>query len=578
MALSNKKRIILSKIETAAGTSVASVMSAADAVLCSNLTISPLEGSVVERNLIRPYFGSAGTSRAENFVTLSFDTELASGTGTSSLPQWDNLIKSCGFSRSTSGALAATQTGGMLSGTVGAATAVVAPATTTTTIVLATIHVGPSITDDYYKGWAIRVGAQLCGIIIGFTALTKTATVSVPITAAQTLSTTYDLINGSTLSSGAVGATTTAIGGTVTLASTANANDGYYVGCSIRIETATPYTGVITGYVGSTKVATVSTATIPIMTTGTTQYVLSGATHTTTMLKLAANAAFTDDYYIGLTLTATTLVPKAVPDGTPVPVVETREILFYSGVTRTAQLNAALTTAPNPSTTYALGGATIYALSSETASIGDSSSTFIVNIDKQNHIVYGARGTFSLDLTVKQLPMIKWSFTGLLGDTAANISQLNGGSLVGDFTAWESPVVVNSVNTSQLNLCGNAPAISKVSIDIGNAVVHRMLIGAESVIVSDRKPKGSVTIEATDSTMIQAYLALIKSDNAAPFYLRHGAAAGDWVSIWAPKCQLGNIKYAEQDSMVMLDMSMDFQPMLSTASTGGNNELRIVCK
>ena len=43
-------------------------------------------------------------------------------------------------------------------------------------------------------------------------------------------------------------------------------------------------------------------------------------------------------------------------------------------------------------------------------------------------------------------------------------------------------------------------------------------------------------------------------------------------------CQIGSPNYSEQDALVMLDMTLDFQPKLTPSLTGGNNELRLICK
>ena len=723
MAMSAKKRVILSRLESNYGVapilgSIANFnVTATDAILCTNLTLKPLEGTIVERNIIRPYFGSAGTSRAESFVSLSFDTELASANN-SLVPQWDNLARSCGFSQVSIGAVGFVKSGVVGGGQLAGATSVVLDSSASTvdniyvgnpiqvnnqncgtitaydgsiktaTVAIAVTGVQTSgvttfdisnalpqsggvvsgtvgapqvagstavvlaasanATDNYYVGWSIRVGTQLCGTITSYTGATKTAIVATAVTAAQTSgTTTYDLVNGSILTGtcSAVGSATS-----IVLATTASAVDNYYTGCAIRVNTATPYTGTITAYNGTTKTATVA-GTVPAMTTATTYeisnafaspvisgvvttaqvagantVVLTGSLNTTdnyyknyalrvgaqlttitayngstktaitadaiilpqtanlttfdlcgttnaaqTQLRLNNTASFIDDVYVGATLTVVTPTNSATA-GTPIVVTESREVVAYNATTRIATLNTPLTVIPAPSSTYAIGAATAYALNSDVASTQNSSSTFYVNIDGESHQIIGARGTLSLDFTAKQFPMMKWTFTGILGTISA-IPQV-----IGDFSYWEAPVACNSVNTNQFTLCDSTPSFSKLSIDFGNTVVHRQLIGVENVIISDRKPKGSITIEATNTALLTAYFNKVKVDTAGLFYVRHGSKAGDYVAIWAPVCQIGSPNYSEQDALVMLDMTLDFQPKLTSALTGGNNELRIICK
>ena len=731
MAMSAKKRVILSRLESDYGVAlvlgpIANLnVTATDAILCSNLNLKPLEGTVVERNIIRPYFGSAGTSRAESFVSLSFDTELASANNSAMTPQWDNLALSCGFSRQVisaigsvrSGVVAAgqiansisvqldssssttdntysgwsirvgnqncgtiltydgstkiatvstavvaaqsagvttfdistnlSQSGGVVSGIVNAA-----QAAGSTTIVLASTASG---TDNYYVGWAVRVGTQLCGTVTSYVGATKTAILSVAVTSAQTSGTTaYDLVNGSiqTGTCQAGGATGTSI----VLSTNSSSVDNFYVGCAVRLS-GTATSAVITAYNGATKTATVAGLGATTASTGyeisnaftnttisgtvstaqgnysttivlgtpssgislsgvdnyykgytirvgsqvavVTSYVASTKTITVSsgdaisnvqvanvtsydltpsstnsalmQVRLSNTASFVDDYYVGSTITVVTPTNGSV-SGAPVVVTESREIVAYNATTRTVTVNTPLTVVPAPSSTYAISAATAYVLNSDVASTQNSSSTFYVNIDGESHQIIGARGTLSLDFTAKQFPMMKWTFTGMLGTISA-IPQV-----IGDFSYWEAPVACNSVNTNQFTLCDSQPSFSKLSIDFGNTVVHRQLIGVENVIISDRKPKGSITIEATNTSLLTSYFTKVKVDTTGLFYVRHGSKAGDYVAIWAPVCQIGSPNYSEQDALVMLDMTLDFQPKLTSALTGGNNELRLICK
>jgi len=139
MAQATRKRVILVKLEPTYGVDSAPV--AADAVLCSNLSITPLEGSSVERDFIRPYFGASGAIRVENFASLSFDTEIAGSGAAGTAPEWGALLKSSNFSETI---------------TAAAITGACSAAGTTTTIALAA---GASAVDDFYTGMTIAIVA-----------------------------------------------------------------------------------------------------------------------------------------------------------------------------------------------------------------------------------------------------------------------------------------------------------------------------------------------------------------------------------------------------------------------------------
>ncbi len=98
MALYARKTSILAKIETVYGTDPVPT-GAANAMLCSNVALSPLEMDLVDRNLYRPYLGGSAQLLVGQRVMLSFDIEIA-GAGTSAVTKakYDPLLRACGFS------------------------------------------------------------------------------------------------------------------------------------------------------------------------------------------------------------------------------------------------------------------------------------------------------------------------------------------------------------------------------------------------------------------------------------------------------------------------------------------------
>ncbi len=89
---------ILAKIETTSGTDSVPV-GASNAMLVSNMSITPLVSSNVSRDLIRPYFGGSEQLVGTAYVELSFDVEIQSSGSmvTPTVPAWDPLLRSCGF-------------------------------------------------------------------------------------------------------------------------------------------------------------------------------------------------------------------------------------------------------------------------------------------------------------------------------------------------------------------------------------------------------------------------------------------------------------------------------------------------
>lgn len=96
MPLYTNKRTILVKTETTYGTDPTPTGST-NAVLCSNLDITPMESDLVSRDLVRPYFGASDQYVAGAYVRVTLDVEMQ-GSGTAgTAPGYDALLKACGM-------------------------------------------------------------------------------------------------------------------------------------------------------------------------------------------------------------------------------------------------------------------------------------------------------------------------------------------------------------------------------------------------------------------------------------------------------------------------------------------------
>jgi hypothetical protein len=389
--LAQRKRVILFALEATYGTDATPV--AADAILCRALDIQPLEGSQIGRDFIRPYFGTSGQIRVENFVTLSFETELAGSGAAATAPQWGLLMKACNFSETVTAA-------------------------------------------------AITGTAQAGG--------------------------------------------------------------------------------------------------------------------STTTIKLAAGASAVDDFYAGMSISLT----AGTGDG------DSGEIVSYNGTTKIATIAQAWGSSPDGTTEYSIGANVMYSPNSNFGTDANTAGTFYFNVDGVRHIMLGARGTFSVELSAKQLPVIKWQFTGLLGtigDSALPSA---------DFTGWSTPVTVSTANTTDLNLLGYTGAILQtLNFDVGNQVVYRQLVGSEHVLITDRKVTGNCSIEAV-TVASKDWWTPAQNASTDVFCIKHGQSAGNIIGITGRKVQLTQPKYSDSDGVAMMDFGMEFIPY----AAAGNDEIRICCK
>ncbi len=95
MAIFWKSKILLGAIEATYGTDP-NPTGAANAILASAVTLSPMEGTDVARNLDLPWFAADPTIPADLHVKLTFSVELAPSGVAGTAPAWGPLLRACG--------------------------------------------------------------------------------------------------------------------------------------------------------------------------------------------------------------------------------------------------------------------------------------------------------------------------------------------------------------------------------------------------------------------------------------------------------------------------------------------------
>ena len=89
-----RKKIFLFKIETTYGVDAVPTP-ALNAVLATDVTFRPMEGTDVNRNLDLPYLGGQGTIPNELHAKFSFKVELAPSGTPGQPPAWGPLLRAC---------------------------------------------------------------------------------------------------------------------------------------------------------------------------------------------------------------------------------------------------------------------------------------------------------------------------------------------------------------------------------------------------------------------------------------------------------------------------------------------------
>ncbi len=194
------------------------------------------------------------------------------------------------------------------------------------------------------------------------------------------------------------------------------------------------------------------------------------------------------------------------------------------------------------------------------------SCTIYYNVDGVLHKVTGARGNVEMQIEVGQIPVFRFTFTGLYNaptDTAAPSVT---------YTAFQTPLAANSDNTSAFSLYSYSGALQSLNVNLNNAVTYRTLIGAEDVLMTDRQVGGTAVFEAP--TIAQKdYWSLALGTTLGSLDITHGTTAGNKVQISSARAKINNPTYQDANGIHMLQAPFNLVP-----STSGNDEISIVVK
>lgn len=194
------------------------------------------------------------------------------------------------------------------------------------------------------------------------------------------------------------------------------------------------------------------------------------------------------------------------------------------------------------------------------------SATLYYNVDGVLHKITGARGNVEMMVNTGQIPVFKFTFTGLYNaptDTAAPAVT---------YTAFQTPLAANTTNTTGFSLFSYSAAMESLSLNMGNAVTYRSLIGAEDVLMTDRQVTGSCVFEAPNIAQ-KDFFSIALASTLGALDITHGTVAGNRVQITSSRVDISNPAYSDSNGIQMLNVPLTLVP-----STSGNDEISIVVK
>jgi hypothetical protein len=201
----------------------------------------------------------------------------------------------------------------------------------------------------------------------------------------------------------------------------------------------------------------------------------------------------------------------------------------------------------------------------EPVSAGQESVAIYYNRDGERHVLVGTRGNVTVEFVPQRIPRLRFTFLGLHGtvaDQALPEVTLSG---------FQTPLVVSKANTTfSLHGYSTGPT-ENVSLNLGNQVEPRLLIGSDAVEITDRLASGSVVMEATQLAT-KNWNAIARAHTAAALQLVHGTAAGNIFQIDAPAVQIGRYTEGQTQGIVNNTLPLMLKP------DEGNDEFVITVK
>lgn len=196
----------------------------------------------------------------------------------------------------------------------------------------------------------------------------------------------------------------------------------------------------------------------------------------------------------------------------------------------------------------------------------DAAGSVAIHFGKDGikHAALGARGTFSLELAVGQIPGISFTMSALYAaptdTTNPSPSYL---SLV------PSPVLGAGLTIGALDT--SLVAVNGVTLDLGNVVNPRDDIqaasGRKGYIITERDPTGSIDPEVTTLANFDPYTDW-SAGNSVAMAVGIGSALGERIRIALPATQYTALPYGERNGIVTYQLGF--------RATGDDDELQII--
>lgn len=181
------------------------------------------------------------------------------------------------------------------------------------------------------------------------------------------------------------------------------------------------------------------------------------------------------------------------------------------------------------------------------------------------HKIVGMRGDAEVMLSAREVPTIKFSMTGIYaGPVDAALPAVT-------LTGFKNPVAAEKSNTSGFTFLGTSFPLESLSLKFGNEVFYRNLVGAEEVIITDRKPTGEILIDAPTVATYDFFTAAANGTTGA-LAIQHGQTGTLISTIDVGVLQVLQPSYEDASGTLMLKV-----PFIALPSSG-NDDFKLTFK
>ncbi|EXL08219.1 hypothetical protein BG46_01455 [Brucella anthropi] len=194
----------------------------------------------------------------------------------------------------------------------------------------------------------------------------------------------------------------------------------------------------------------------------------------------------------------------------------------------------------------------------------ESGSLYFVS-DKVQHVLLGCQVNIAPSLSPSAIPRFRATVMGLVG-TISDIATMPAVSAAD----WITPKHVSKANTT-MSLHGWNAIAESISLDLGNTLTPRMLIGAELIMISARSTTGTVVVQAESLATINWFQRALDRTRGA-LTIVHGTEAGNIVELQAPAVEIGRPTQSQTNGI------SNYSLPLSLCPVDGMDELSILVR